>query len=59
MQYFGYSLENRIKPRHELLKDKAITTSLASMLACVDDDFRARYLSGQPPSRAPYSKRIK
>ncbi|KAG0615823.1 hypothetical protein M758_5G069600 [Ceratodon purpureus] len=58
-QYFGYSLEKRIKPRHELLKDKAISTSLASMLACVDNDFTSRYLRGQPPSRAPYSRRVK
>lgn len=58
-QYFGYSLEKRIKPRHEMLKDKAISTSLASMLACVDNDFKARYLSGQPPSRAPYSRKVK
>lgn len=58
-QYFGYSLEKRIKPRHELLKDKSISTSLASMLACVENDFRARYLSGQPPSRAPYNRRLK
>ncbi|KAH8971460.1 hypothetical protein BDL97_02G143600 [Sphagnum fallax] len=58
-QYFGYSLENRIKPRHKKLKDKAIATSLASMLACVDLDFNTRYMSGHSPTRAPYKSRSK
>jgi len=59
VQYFGYSLENRIKPRHKKLKDKAIATSLASMLACVDLDFNTRYMSGHSPTRAPYKSRSK
>ncbi len=47
MQYFGYSLENRIKPRYKKLKDKAIATSLASMLACVDLDFNTCQVTPQ------------
>jgi mTERF domain-containing protein len=58
-QYFGYSLDNRIKPRYEKLKDKAISPSLASMLACVDCDFDARYMSNHSPSRVPYKSRSK
>jgi hypothetical protein len=59
VQYFGYSLDNRIKPRYEKLKDKAISPSLASMLACVDCDFDARYMSNHSPSRVPYKSRSK
>ncbi|BBN00183.1 mTERF domain-containing protein, mitochondrial [Marchantia polymorpha subsp. ruderalis] len=58
-QYFGYSLERRIIPRHEKLHSKAISTSLPSMLACVDHDFEVRYLQGKPPTRAPYKARRK
>eukprot|EP00850_Spirogloea_muscicola_P020907 SM000230S07343 [mRNA] locus=s230:183995:187174:+ [translate_table: standard] len=56
-QYFGYSLEARIRPRHETLQELGIRTSLASMLACVDEDFEARYVLKQPPQRAPYRSR--
>eukprot|EP00850_Spirogloea_muscicola_P006305 SM000030S11314 [mRNA] locus=s30:100807:103982:+ [translate_table: standard] len=56
-QYFGYSLEARIRPRHETLQELGIRTSLASMLACVDEDFETRYVLKQPPQRAPYRSR--
>ena len=55
-QYFGYSLEKRIKPRYEKLVARGVThISLPSMLACVESDFISRYLVGDPPSRAPYN----
>ncbi|KAL2652209.1 hypothetical protein R1flu_020337 [Riccia fluitans] len=58
-QYFGYSLERRIIPRHEKLHEKAISASLPSMLACVDHDFELRYMMGKAPTRAPYKARRK
>ena len=37
--YFGYSLEGRIKPRHEFLKTKGRTISISRMLAPSDENF--------------------
>eukprot|EP00249_Psilotum_nudum_P022682 c28608_g1_i1 orf=3100-5007(+) len=51
-QYFGYSLEKRIKPRNEKLAARGIKISLPSMLACVETDFHIRYLSRDPSDPA-------
>lgn len=48
-QYFGYSLERRIKPRHRLLSERGLHKSLPSMLACKDGDFLKRYVEPYSP----------
>ncbi|KAI5074772.1 hypothetical protein GOP47_0010733 [Adiantum capillus-veneris] len=48
-QYFGYSLEGRIKPRHKLLAERGLSKSLPSMLACTDIDFYKRYVEPYSP----------
>eukprot|EP00850_Spirogloea_muscicola_P022780 SM000311S11926 [mRNA] locus=s311:100913:105357:- [translate_table: standard] len=42
-QYFGYSLEGRIKLRHEVLARKGRKVSLGYMLVASDDVFAARF----------------
>lgn len=59
-QYFGYSLEGRIKPRHNLLAERGLCRSLPSMLACTDNDFFKRYVepySPLPQERAKWDAR--
>ncbi|XP_047333288.1 transcription termination factor MTEF1, chloroplastic [Impatiens glandulifera] len=41
-QYFSFSLEGKIKPRHRLLVEKGLSLSLAQMLKVSDGEFRAR-----------------
>ncbi|KAK2452275.1 Mitochondrial transcription termination factor family protein [Trifolium repens] len=41
-EYFTYSLESRIKPRHQRLKSKGIKCSLNWMLNCSDQRFEER-----------------
>ncbi|WMV50326.1 hypothetical protein MTR67_043711 [Solanum verrucosum] len=53
--YFTYSLESRIKPRYERLRNKEINCSLAWFLNCSDQRFEER-LSGdyiEPESSGP------
>nr|XP_043615176.1 transcription termination factor MTERF5, chloroplastic [Erigeron canadensis] len=38
-QYFGYSLEERIKPRHEIVKESAVRLLLNQVLSLSDEDF--------------------
>lgn len=48
-QYFGYSLEKRIKPRHRSLSERGLHKSLPSMLACTECDFQKRYIESYSP----------
>ncbi|CAN6232191.1 unnamed protein product [Urochloa humidicola] len=43
--YFAFSLEGRIRPRHEALRERGIEMSLKDMLTTNDDDFRERLIS--------------
>ncbi|KAH7293241.1 hypothetical protein KP509_28G017400 [Ceratopteris richardii] len=54
-QYFGYSLERRIKPRHKLLAERGLHKSLPSMLACTDNNFYKRYVEPYSPLPHPAS----
>ncbi|PWA61192.1 transcription termination factor [Artemisia annua] len=38
-QYFGYSLEERIKPRYEIVKESAVRLLLNQVLSLSDEDF--------------------
>ncbi|KAI3761888.1 hypothetical protein L1987_52311 [Smallanthus sonchifolius] len=38
-QYFGYSLEDRIKPRHEIVKESGVQLLLNQVLSLSDEDF--------------------
>ncbi|BAH91763.1 transcription termination factor MTEF1, chloroplastic [Oryza sativa Japonica Group] len=40
--YFAFSLEGRIRPRHEALKERRVQMSLKDMLTISDDEFRER-----------------
>uniref|UniRef100_A0A0D3F6U1 Uncharacterized protein n=1 Tax=Oryza barthii TaxID=65489 RepID=A0A0D3F6U1_9ORYZ len=40
--YFAFSLEGRIRPRHEALKERSVQMSLKDMLTISDDEFRER-----------------
>ncbi|KAK3154454.1 hypothetical protein QOZ80_2BG0190700 [Eleusine coracana subsp. coracana] len=42
--YFAFSLEGRIRPRHEALRERDIEMSLKDMLTINDDEFRERLL---------------
>ncbi|GJM85345.1 hypothetical protein PR202_ga01786 [Eleusine coracana subsp. coracana] len=42
--YFAFSLEGRIRPRHEALREMDIEMSLKDMLTSNDDEFRERLL---------------
>lgn len=42
--YFAFSLEGRIKPRHEALRLRGIEMSLKDMLTSSDDEFKERLL---------------
>ncbi|XP_076908085.1 transcription termination factor MTERF5, chloroplastic-like isoform X1 [Bidens hawaiensis] len=39
-QYFGYSLEDRIKPRHEFVKESGVQLLLNQVLSLSDEDFQ-------------------
>ncbi|XP_076932344.1 transcription termination factor MTERF5, chloroplastic-like [Bidens hawaiensis] len=39
-QYFGYSLEERIKPRHEFVKESGVQLLLNQVLSLSDEDFQ-------------------
>ncbi|XP_071731162.1 transcription termination factor MTERF5, chloroplastic [Rutidosis leptorrhynchoides] len=39
-QYFGYSLEERIKPRYEIVKESAVRLLLNQVLSLSDEDFQ-------------------
>lgn len=43
--YFAFSLEGRIKPRHEALRERGIEMPLKDMLTSNDDDFRERLVN--------------
>ncbi|XP_073010734.1 transcription termination factor MTEF1, chloroplastic-like [Typha latifolia] len=43
-QYFSFSLEGRIKPRHRMLKESGCEMSLAKMLRISDGEFRDRLM---------------
>jgi len=43
--YFAFSLEGRIKPRHEALRERDIEMPLKDMLTTNDDDFRERLVN--------------
>ncbi|KAE9447846.1 hypothetical protein C3L33_20257, partial [Rhododendron williamsianum] len=43
-QYFGYSLEGRIKPRHRMLAQYGFLLSLPEMLKYSDAEFNVRFL---------------
>uniref|UniRef100_J3LE52 Uncharacterized protein n=1 Tax=Oryza brachyantha TaxID=4533 RepID=J3LE52_ORYBR len=40
--YFAFSLEGRIRPRHEALRERRVQMSLKDMLTSSDDEFRER-----------------
>lgn len=42
--YFAFSLEGRIRPRHEALRERGVEMSLKDMLTSSDDEFRERLL---------------
>ncbi|KAF5765921.1 putative transcription regulator mTERF family [Helianthus annuus] len=39
-QYFGYSLEERIKPRHEIVRESGVRLLLNQVLSLSDEDFQ-------------------
>lgn len=41
-QYFAYSLEKKIKPRHKMLVEHGFKLSLADMLTVSDGEFKAQ-----------------
>ncbi|XP_020110130.1 transcription termination factor MTEF1, chloroplastic-like [Ananas comosus] len=41
-QYFSFSLEGRIKPRHRMLKESGLAMPLSEMLKVSDGEFRVR-----------------
>ncbi|KAF5939095.1 hypothetical protein HYC85_023354 [Camellia sinensis] len=41
-QYFSFSLEGKIKPRHQLLVENGLSLSLPQMLKVSDGEFNAR-----------------
>ncbi|CAN6273196.1 unnamed protein product [Urochloa humidicola] len=43
--YFAFSLDGRIRPRHDALRERGIEMSLKDMLTTNDDDFRERLIS--------------
>ncbi|CAL5355059.1 unnamed protein product [Camellia sinensis] len=43
-QYFSFSLEGKIKPRHELLVENGLSLSLPQMLKVSDGEFNARLI---------------
>ena len=42
--YFAFSLEGRIRPRHDALRERGIEMSLRDMLTSNDDEFRERLI---------------
>ncbi|TVU29546.1 hypothetical protein EJB05_21116, partial [Eragrostis curvula] len=44
--YFAFSLEGRIRPRYEALRERGIEMSLKDMLTSNDDEFRDRLVDG-------------
>ncbi|KAK9064578.1 hypothetical protein SSX86_015960 [Deinandra increscens subsp. villosa] len=46
-QYFSYSLERKIVPRHRLLVDQGISVPLAEMLRVSDGEFTARLIEAR------------
>lgn len=43
-QYFSFSLERKIKPRHRLLVEHGLSVPLSRMLKISDGEFNARLL---------------
>ena len=43
-QYFSFSLEGKIKPRHHALVESGLEMGLANMLKVSDGEFRVRLL---------------
>ncbi|KAL0447039.1 UNVERIFIED_CONTAM: Transcription termination factor MTEF1, chloroplastic [Sesamum latifolium] len=43
-QYFSFSLERKIKPRHQLLMEHGVSMSLSAMLKVSDGEFNVRLL---------------
>lgn len=43
--YFAFSLQGRIRPRYEALRDRGIEMSLKDMLTSNDDEFRERLIN--------------
>lgn len=43
-QYFSFSLERRIKPRHRLLVEHGLSMPLSNMLKVSDGEFNARLI---------------
>lgn len=43
-QYFSFSLEGKIKPRHRLLMEHGLRMSLSEMLKVSDGEFNARVI---------------
>lgn len=41
-QYFSFSLEGKIKPRHRMLVESGLSMPLSEMLKVSDGEFRAR-----------------
>ncbi|KAL2653896.1 hypothetical protein R1flu_022024 [Riccia fluitans] len=58
-QFFSYSLENRIIPRHQQLGELFDSVSLSSVYSCSDDDFDkkvSRWTSSSSPSSTTRKK---
>ncbi|EYU38697.1 hypothetical protein MIMGU_mgv1a026721mg, partial [Erythranthe guttata] len=54
-QYFSFSLENRVKPRHRMCVEKGVCLALPTMLKLSDERFRERlevFRSSSAPVRA-------
>ncbi|KAL8036447.1 hypothetical protein ABFX02_12G159700 [Erythranthe guttata] len=54
-QYFSFSLENRVKPRHRMCVEKGVCMALPTMLKLSDERFRERlevFRSSSAPVRA-------
>jgi mTERF domain-containing protein len=43
--YFAFSLQGRIRPRYDALRDRGIEMSLKDMLTSNDDEFRERLIN--------------
>ncbi|CAI0544898.1 unnamed protein product [Linum tenue] len=51
-QYFAFSLENRIKPRHVEVVEQGLDLSLAVMLKATDVQFKGLLSEAQSQSQA-------
>ncbi|XP_057812588.1 transcription termination factor MTERF6, chloroplastic/mitochondrial isoform X1 [Cryptomeria japonica] len=55
-QYFGFSLEHRIKPRYRQIEETGIFSSLSGIFGPTEEDFELKMLRLQKKRRLPFRK---